>query len=59
MQQALLMSILLVTTIVPIVASRDRKASRGLWRTVLIVFGFVVVWGYLICRWYYRIGDGS
>jgi len=57
MQRALLMSVLILTVIVPTILSRDTKPERGLKRTMTIMVMIIVVWGYCCRTFYYRLGD--
>lgn len=55
MQKLMLMSILIATVIIPILVSRDARAKRGLRRTVVLIFAFVVLWGYACSHYYYSL----
>ncbi len=55
MQKLLLMSILFATVIIPIILSRDKNPRRGMRRTVIFAFAFVVLWAWCIRRFFWRL----
>jgi len=57
MQRALLMSILVLSVIIPTILSKDTKPQRGMKRTMIVMVMLIVVWGYSCRTFYYRLGD--
>lgn len=55
MQKLLLMAILIGTVTIPILTSRDKNPQRGMRRTVIFAFVFIVLWTWTIRRFFWRL----
>lgn len=59
MRKLLSMSLITLPILIPIWASRDRNARRGLRRTVWTVFAFLVAWALAGSKIYLMSADSE
>ena len=55
MRSALLLSNLVITVTIPLIASKQPRSKKGLRWTVIGMVLYVIVWGYAVKKYYWSL----
>jgi hypothetical protein len=53
MRSALLLSILVMTVTIPLIASRQQRSKKGLRYTLIGMAIYIAIWGYCVKQYYW------